>query len=393
VRARTDDTDSAIAQLKSLIVDYHFFPTIELSHKLIGESLYMMANMDLSLISLMVSDTGFQLKTWNDAIMERLLGNPVTVNTVQSYLDVGFSLSDLVIKRAIAAGKPFAFEILGELVDPLRLEQLAIDTIHDLFGPYLDRDNSLNVPWNSFAVQRIIQQYQIKDQIIEKALLDDPEGECSFEKVYPNFPVTRPYLKSKPYAIWKYILDNYGPHHRFTMACFDDAISRAVSDQSLHHLIETFLDSGVVMRPRHVKIMACRVLHRNMTSNALRLLTHTRKQVIERYRRTIQMYTTEDHITQIHHDELLAFQNALKVDMLENNDWKERSRTVQLGGGSVGGAYRIDRAPQDVIRFVEQGQSLSQFIGQCDYSKLEKDVKPKAIVKHMTFFKRLKMYI
>jgi hypothetical protein len=392
VRSRPDETDVAIQELKSLILNYHFFPTIELSHKLIGESLFMMANMDLSLVSDIVRNTGFRLRDWNDAIMERLLGNPVTINTIESYLSVGFSLSDLVVKRTIATGKPFAFEILGALVPNQRLCLLAQETIHDLFGPYLDRENSLNILWNSSAVQRIIQQYKIKDQVIEKALLDEPDEHCTFEKVFPNFPVTRPYLKSKPYAIWKFILENYGPHHRLTMACFDDAISRAVSDQSLHHLIEQFLDAGVVLRPRHVKIMACRALHRNMTNNALRLISHLRKQVVDRYRKTLQMNHLNDHITQIHQIELMAFQRALQIDLLENNEWKERSRTVQLGGGSVGGAYRIDRTPQDVVKFTEEGQLLAQFINQCDYSKLEKEVKPKAILKHMTFLRRAKMY-
>jgi hypothetical protein len=392
VRTNTDEAEIAINELRSLIIDYHFVPVLELSHKLIGESIYMLSNMDLSLIRDMIIHNGFNLANWNDTVMERLMASPVSLNTVQSYISTGFYLSDVVIKRAIAVGKPYSFELLDSLVPAERLQKVAQETVHELFGPYLDRDSSLNVPWNSFAVQRIIQQYHISDQVIEKALLEQPDETCTFEKVHSNFPVTRPYLKSKPYAIWKFVLENYGPHHRFTMACFDDAISRAVADQSLHHLIDTFLDAGVVLRPRHVKILACRVLHRNMTANALKLMIHLRKQVVERYRKAIQLNHPQDHITQIHQAELLAFGAALKADMLDNQEWKERSRTVQLGGGTTGGAYRIDRAPQDVIRFMEEGTLLSQFISHSNFKKTDtKERKPKSSVGNLTFFRRIKM--
>jgi hypothetical protein len=393
VRRNTDEADSAIQELRTLIIDYHFVPVLDLSHKLIGESIYMLSNLDLSLIRDMVVHNGFCLSHWNDTVMERLMATPVSLHTIQSYVDVGFCLSDVVVKRAIALGKPYSFELLNSLVSQERLQKVAEDTVYELFGPYLDRESSLNVPWNSFAVQRIIQQYRISDQVIERALLECPEETCTFEKVHANFPVTRPYLKSKPYAIWKFILENYGPHHRFTMACFDDAISRAVADQSLHHLIDTFLDSGVVLRPRHVKILACRVLHRNMTANALKLMVHLRKQIVERYRKAIQLNYPQDHITQIHQEELRAFAAALKVDMLDNQEWKERSRTVQLGGGTSGGAFRIDRAPQDVVRFIEEGTLLAQFIAHSDYKKTDtKERKPKSSVGNLTFFRRIKMY-
>jgi hypothetical protein len=388
--------EQAIPKLRDLILRFHFSPVIELSHKLIGESLFLLAQIDLSIISDMVKHTGFQLSTWNDAVMERLLSQAVPKTTVKSFLDIGFVLSDTVIKRTIAYGKPFAFELLMEFVEKDDLIAFAENTVYDLFGPYLNRDVSLNVAWNSNALQRIVRAFQLSDKVIEKALLNNPLEKCTFENVHTNFPVTRPYLKSRPYAIWRWILDNYGPHHRFSIACFDDAISRAVADESLHSLIDVYLEQGMILRPRHVKIIACRVLHRNMTSNGLLLMTHLRYQVIERYRKAMQFQHMNDFITQIQETEIRGFQKALCVDILENEDWKQKSRTMQLAGGAVGGTFRIERTPSDVVQFTEQAIQLQKFLNSCDFSQSELDLKrerkPKSSLSDMSIFKKIKLY-
>lgn len=67
----------------------------------------------------------------------------------------------------------------------------------------------------------------------------------------------------------------------------DDALSRASSDTELHSLHDSYLASGFVLRPRHLKILASRgfkqlliiVLHKNMTSNALHILRSMRQQI------------------------------------------------------------------------------------------------------------------
>jgi hypothetical protein len=59
-----------------------------------------------------------------------------------------------------------------------------------------------------------------------------------------------------------------------------DALSRAAAERELHALHDVYIDAGVQFRPRHVKILACRVLHRDMTSNALHLLHVMKSQIV-----------------------------------------------------------------------------------------------------------------
>jgi hypothetical protein len=203
---RSPDLESNVYLLRELICKYHFFPVIDNSRQLIGESLFIMATLDLSLIHDLTKKTGFNLSVYNDAVMELLLDRPVSKYIVQKFINAGFELTDFVIKKAIASGKPYCFTLLFALVEKTRLFQLAETAVHELFGPYLDRSTSLNIPWDSQAIHRIVQTFNISDALIEKALLDKPENHCTFEKVHDNFPVTRPYLKARPYSLWKWIL-------------------------------------------------------------------------------------------------------------------------------------------------------------------------------------------
>lgn len=354
-----------------------------------------MAGIKISLISDLVLYTGFELGLYNDAVMELLLGKPVSQYAVHKYLKAGFLLTDYVIKRVIASAKPHSLELLFSLCEKSRLFQLAEAAVYELFGPYHDRNTSLNIPWDSQGIDCIVKMFCISESIIGKCLLHDPASTCTFDSVHANFPVTRPYLKAKPYAIWRWVLDTYGPHHRYTMACFDDAISRASSDTSLHHTIETLLDAGVVLRPRHVKIIACRILHRNMTKNALSIMVHLRKQLNAR-RRTIKSLETDDDINQVSEEELMAFLDTLNLDILQNDDWQQKSQTIQLGGGSNGGAFRISKAPANVVKFIFVCSQLAEDIENWTRNciTLEKDSskesKPKSAITSFSM-KRVKL--
>ncbi|KAI8896607.1 hypothetical protein BC833DRAFT_596894 [Globomyces pollinis-pini] len=361
---RSTPTDpTIIPKLRDLIINYKFFPTRAESHKLVCESIYLLGRLDLTLITDLQRYTGFQLEHINNAVLENVFENTISISLLKSFLKVGFQLTDLSVKRAIATARPIVLDILIEMIDPTRLKLLVHQTIHELFGPYLDKDLSLNVPWDSKSVQRIIRKFGISDDVIAEALLSDKSSVCTMDQMFPNFPVTRVYLKTRPYEIWQYVIDNYGPEHPFSIACFDDALSRAVADDYLHELIHYYLDQGIVLRPRHIKILACRVLHRNMTSSALDVLIHLKSQVLERHRISFGPFQNDkDHTTQIQADELTAFHLALHKDFLNNADWKQRSSTMQIQGGLMVGAFRIDRTPRDVTEFIRIGRELSSSI-------------------------------
>eukprot|EP00842_Homolaphlyctis_polyrhiza_P002410 jgi/Hompol1/316/HPOL_002465-RA len=153
----------------------------------------------------------------------------------------------------------------------------------------------------------------------------------------------------------------------------DDALSRAVADQELHELHDQFLDAGFVLRPRHVKILACRVLHRNMTGNALHVFRVLREQLLDRQLKTAMdpdcrvtingnsneapMFVTDD-INCVGEKEMIAFRRALSDEIVDNAEWSTRMHTLQLEGGPRGGAIRIDRPPEDGLRFLEEARRL-----------------------------------
>ncbi|KAJ3258671.1 hypothetical protein HK103_003460 [Boothiomyces macroporosus] len=391
VRVPNPNSKENIEKLKTLITKFGFFPTLDQSHRIVAESLYLLGNIDLVLISDLQRYTGLDITEFQEGVMDRVLEHAMSTKYVQNFLDVGFNLTDRTIKKGIAGARPIVFSILANLVSKTKLKVLAEDTIYELFGPYLNRMESLNISWDSTAVQRIIHHFNISDEAIERALLDDPSKTCTYTKVHPNFPVTRPYLKSRPYFIWSWILDTFGPHHRLSIACFDDALSRAVADQTLHDLLDNFLEQGMVLRPRHVKILACRVLHRNMTSNALQIFIHLKKQLQERRRLATSKFSSSfDEITQVHEPELQGFLEALNRDMLLNDDWKTKSSTIQLGGGINGGTYQISRTPTDVLRFIDVGKAIVQDLESWGITCREN--LPKNAVDDVTVFNRIKTY-
>ncbi|KAJ8329493.1 hypothetical protein O5D80_002320 [Batrachochytrium dendrobatidis] len=378
VRAPISDTAVTIEKVNTLIHQFKFIPVSDLCSKPIAESIYYLSRLNLSFIRKLIVN-GFDLSVVNDSIMERVMIHPyLNVRYLKRYLDVGFVLSNICIKRALAGGRVHTIAILHKLVEETKLKKLACDTIEDLFGPYLDRNTSLNVPWSSETVHRIIHTFQIPDTVIAKALLSNPDSVCTFDRVHPEFPVTRCYLKARPYPVWEWVLATYGPQHEFSISCMDDALSRAVADQELHDLHQKYLSAGFVFRPRHIKILACRLLHRSMTGNSLQLLRHLREQVIARQMKAFaedthlddtdsdggeRTYNRSNHshsddINCISNTEVLAFRKSVLEEIVDNEEWGTRMRTIQLEGGPRGGAVRIDRPPEDALRFLEEARQL-----------------------------------
>lgn len=195
----------AILGLNQLISKYHYFPVQELNFLLLGDLIHRLVELDISLVALLCKTTGFvMIPAVNDKTMD-LSFQQISTSTskITNLVNVGFTLSDIVVKRAIALGKPHVFDILHDLVpDEDKLNKLARDTMYEMFGPYLDRESSLNVPWSNNASTRIVGHFKIPIDTIESALLTHPGEKSTFEAVHASFPVTRPYLKSKPYSIW-----------------------------------------------------------------------------------------------------------------------------------------------------------------------------------------------
>ncbi|KAH6600425.1 hypothetical protein BASA50_002322 [Batrachochytrium salamandrivorans] len=378
VRAPISETNLSREKIRTLIHQFRFTPVAELCSKPIADSIYYLSRLDLTLVANLASN-GFDLLSVSDSVMEKIMVHPyLNTRYLKRYLDSGFVISDLCIKRALAGGRAQTVAVLNTLVDEQKLQRLAWETVKDLFGPYLDRSTSLNIPWSSSTVHRLIHTFNVPDTIIAKALLSNPNSVCTLDTVHPEFPVTRCYLKARPYPVWEWVLSTYGPHHLFSVAAMDDALSRAVADQELHDLHQLFLDAGFVFRPRHIKILACRLLHRNMTGNSLKLLLYLQEQVLGRQQKSLfedsksdknsidggksndsgSHHSHSDDVNCISNTEIVAFRKAISDEIVNNEEWGNRMRTLQLEGGPRGGAVRINHPPEDGLRFLEEARKI-----------------------------------
>ncbi|KAJ3207534.1 hypothetical protein HDU82_003612 [Entophlyctis luteolus] len=382
-------SDESTELIRDLIINFHFVPVRGLGSP-IDETVYLVSKLDLSLIPILVRN-GMEIADVNDSIMERVLWrSDVTDQIVAAYMRVGFRVTSPAIKKGLQMGRAATIDILRNYVSPTSLQAYAEETVVDMFGP------------------------SIRDVML-RAILRHPNGGVNPEA--PDaFPATRSYMKANPCPVWRWILQTYGPGHNLTIACFEDAISRAAADRELHALHDVFLEAGVQFRPRHVKILACRVLHRDMTANALHLLHAMREQLIRttQYRfpaifdtrkpsefipttssslsflfGNIKTPTTSagpsrsnifdadaesnssddiddtamvdaiaspvstDSIKHLSAAECAEWIRAFEEEVTCSSEWDVRMRTTQLEGGPRGGAYRITRPPEDALRFLD----------------------------------------
>ncbi|KAJ3382750.1 hypothetical protein HDU84_004071 [Entophlyctis sp. JEL0112] len=402
-------SDESTELIRDLIINFHFVPVRGLGSP-IDETVYLVSKLDLSLIPILVRN-GMEIADVNDSIMERVLWrSDVTDQIVAAYMRVGFRVTSPAIKKGLQMGRAATIDILRNYVSPTSLQAYAEETVVDMFGPSIR-----GWSFTPEAISLLLQTFTISQDVMLRAILRHPNGGVNPEA--PDaFPATRSYMKANPCPVWRWILQTYGPGHNLTIACFEDAISRAAADRELHALHDVFLEAGVQFRPRHVKILACRVLHRDMTANALHLLHAMREQLIRttQYRfpaifdtrkpsefipttssslsflfGNIKTPTTSagpsrsnifdadaesnssddmddtamvdaiaspvstDSIKHLSAAECAEWIRAFEEEVTCSSEWDVRMRTTQLEGGPRGGAYRITRPPEDALRFLD----------------------------------------
>ncbi|KAI9333917.1 hypothetical protein DFJ73DRAFT_764208 [Zopfochytrium polystomum] len=380
----------AIETIRTLVQQYLFVPVRGLGSP-VDETVYSLV------------ENGLELPFVNDLILEKVLWRTdLTDAILQSYLSVGFELTGPVIKKGVQMARQSTLDILRLRVPQERLQRLAEETVIDIFGPTIR-----GWVFSPEAVDFIVNAFPVSEDVMETALFRIPGAPSDLPD---SFPATRCYMKANPCPVWIWILRVYGPAHRFTMACFDDALSRAAAERDLHALHDVYLDAGVQFRPRHVKILACRVLHRDMTANALHLLKVMRSQVVtaakeyakELVAAAVAAAAAKAQAMQAEGggggfsvaesgaspppseppsipsaaaaaaaataaaaaSNVLTPQarevwvKALRDEIVDNEEWDHRMRTTQLEGGPRGGAYRISRPPDDALKFLDEARDF-----------------------------------
>ena len=327
IRQSSFQGQSSIERLQALITEYNFIPVPGLIKSYL-ESMYTLSKVDLGLIQLLMR-RGLDLESINDYIVDKVLSHPyLTLALLNRYLDTGFILSRVSIKRALALGRLNVMSLLEQVVPHAELVDLAHETLSEMCGPFTS-NHSLNVPWSSVVANRLIKTFQISQDHIMKCILTKPQEACTFTENFKHFPVTRPYLKSRPYPVWRWVLDTFGPHHELAVACMDDALSRAVADPELNDVHFLYLEAGFIFRPRHIKILACRVLHPTMSKNAFDLLKCLGQQVFSRIgkQKTLSLDRIVPLGDQISFLEGVGFRKAF-LEHVFSLEWRQRVSTI-----------------------------------------------------------------
>ncbi|KAJ3046277.1 hypothetical protein HDV00_000090 [Rhizophlyctis rosea] len=331
-----------VDSIRLLLNSFQFVP-VRGAGSPIDETVYLITKLDMSLVADLVRN-GLDLSSVNDQVMERVLWRAdVSDETLQEYIQNGFRLSPTAIKKGLQMARPSTLDALRRRIPDDELQGFAEDTIVDMFGPA----NGRGWNWVPESADYLMRVFNISEDVIARALFTHPEDDPLPNGGRAEFPATRCYMKANPCPVWRWVLKTYGPEHHFTLACFDDALSRASADRDLHAVHDTFLEAGVQFHPRHVKILACRVLHRDMTANALHLLRALRAQVSQELQ--------EDTLTD---EEREGWARALQEEVVGNEEWDHRMRTTQLEGGARGGAFRITRPPEDALLFLGEAREM-----------------------------------
>ncbi|TPX59614.1 hypothetical protein PhCBS80983_g02355 [Powellomyces hirtus] len=335
-------TAAVVDAVRTLLDKFGYLPVRGVGSPL-DETVFLLSKLDISLIPKLVSN-GLDLASVNDQVLERVLWRAdITDAYLQTYLNNGFKLTSNAIQKGLQIARQATLDVLVKHVSQEQLAECAKNTVIDMFGPSTGR----SWHWVPESVDFIIETFNISEDTIRTALFTHPKSPRLTNGGRPEFPATRCYMKTNPCPVWRWILRNYGPHHEFTRACYDDALSRAAADRDLHLLHDEYLEAGVRFYPRHVKILACRLLHRDMTANALHLLQALREQVAD-----------DRDAGCLSDSERDDWMQAVRVEVVDNDEWNHRMRTTQLEGGARGGAYRISRPPEDALRFLEESKEL-----------------------------------
>ncbi|KAJ3207096.1 hypothetical protein HK099_000357, partial [Clydaea vesicula] len=333
---------SPVEEIKTLILNYGFTPTRKLCSTPLQDLIYKLSKLDISLIDHLVKN-GLDLIPINDAVMEKVFRDVTDQEVFVSYIKHGFKLTDQTIKKGLLIPQPAPLTFLRACIDSKHLEELAHECMVDLLGP-------ATRIFRAESADHLLLSFNFPTSVMDKAVLVQSGV---------SFPNTRSYLKTYPYSVWRWILRTYGVNHRYTGKVFDDAISRAgirfVGDPELHSLHDVFLDAGVKFKPHHVKILACRLLHRDMSANALHLINVLKVQVL----------STARQDTFIPVDTIKLWIRSFKTEVIDNDDWNNRMRTIQLEGGTLGGVYRINRPPEDGLKFLNESRDIVDELSKC----------------------------
>ncbi|KAJ3102372.1 hypothetical protein HDU96_009657 [Phlyctochytrium bullatum] len=228
--------DALDPEIRSLICDYGFIPTQSLRiSEVSDQATYAVSKMDSELFDVMLRQNGLQITSEVDAgVMRRVLSTPFSVETLQFYLERGFSLHPQVVKVGLRRCDANSLSALRHFIDTQSLQHLALEVLQEAFGREFD--------FSAILVNFLIRQFEFKEDDVGQALLIRDEA----YQPQSMGPRTNCYYQANPGQAWRWILRTYGPVHWFTRSCFFDSVLRVSSNDSS---CLDFIAAGVPISP------------------------------------------------------------------------------------------------------------------------------------------------
>ncbi|KAI8919417.1 hypothetical protein DFJ77DRAFT_454176 [Powellomyces hirtus] len=272
--------DASLEQIRRLIVDFSFVPLRSLiMHP--EEVVFRIAKIDISLIDHLLTN-GWDPEEVNEGVMRRLVtASDVTPEMLGCYLDRGFTLTPRAIKAALRKCDIATLMALRVHVPQPELQEM----VNEIFIDNLAPDFNFSITLVNF----LNQNFTVPDCVIEKALVGQSSAQLQdFDKEdmmvapraeggsadvglvvpartssLPTCPLmlpthlTRCFKQPKPGVAWRWVLQTYGPIHRFSQWCFDDSLLRmSHTDGGARPTAYDFLAAGACFRPRHARYLS-----------------------------------------------------------------------------------------------------------------------------------------
>ncbi|KAJ3158851.1 hypothetical protein HDU86_002539 [Geranomyces michiganensis] len=289
--------DNSLPQIRRLIMDFDFVPLRSLI--LNPEAVvFRLSKTDMKFIDHLLAN-GWLPEEVNEGVMLRVMTSAVTACTLSEYLNRGFVLTPRAIKAALRKCDEPTLDTLRNHVPALTLQEM----VNAVFVDNLAPDFNFSITLVTFLQHH----FEIPERVVEFALLgysndgaasgaenahsgsDDGQliaqwAEAPFAADLHEPPlhhhqharshaprtsslpasalalpvsITRCSKQSKPGVAWRWVLQTYGPHHRFAQWCFDDSLLRmSHMDGGARPSAYDFLAAGARFRPRHARYLS-----------------------------------------------------------------------------------------------------------------------------------------
>ncbi|KAJ3160063.1 hypothetical protein HDU88_008367 [Geranomyces variabilis] len=289
--------DNSLPQIRRLIMDFDFVPLRSLI--LNPEAVvFRLSKTDMKFIDHLLAN-GWVPEEVNEGVMLRVMTSAVTACMLSEYLDRGFVLTPRAIKAALRKCDEPTLDTLRSHVPVATLQEM----VHAVFVDNLAPDFNFSITLVTFLQHH----FEIPEHVVEFALIgqraDGPTAGAGFncnvddglliaqwaEAPFADLQepssaphhhwqsrsqpprtsslhasalalpvsITRCSKQPKPGVAWRWVLQTYGPHHRFAQWCFDDSLLRMSHiDGGVRPCAYDFLAAGARFRPRHARYLS-----------------------------------------------------------------------------------------------------------------------------------------